>query len=150
MTFSETVLDIASSQVGEQEEPIGSNWGPVVQAYLASVGITFPAPWCMAFVYWCFNEAAKMMSVANPVYKTGGVMMQLAKSKSKIVKKPQPGDVFIMEFGHGLGHTGIVESINGNVVNTIEGNTNDDGSREGYEVARRTRKISSIAAFLRW
>lgn len=143
-------LGIAETQVGKAEDPKGSNWGYPVQMYLNSVGINFPSAWCMAFVYWCFNEAAKEPGYANPVYKTGGVMVQWSKSEKYRVKDPQPGDVFIMSFGKGLGHTGFVESVDKNFIYTVEGNTNDDGSREGYEVARRKRAKSSILGYLRF
>jgi hypothetical protein len=36
-------------------------------------------------------------------------------------------------------HVGIVEASDPLQITTIEGNTNDDGSREGYEVCRRKR-----------
>ena len=56
-----------------------------------------------------------------------------------------PGQIFIMSFGSGNGHTGIVEKIEGGFLTTIEGNSNDGGSREGTGVFRRTsRKINSI------
>lgn len=61
---------------------------------------------------------------------------------------PVPGDIMIMQFAHGLGHTGIVENVGHTTVTCIEGNTNDDGSREGYEVARRIRTKNSILGFL--
>jgi hypothetical protein len=35
------------------------------------------------------------------------------------------------------------------MVHTIEGNSNNDGSREGYEVVRHLRPISHIQGFLR-
>ena len=54
-----------------------------------------------------------------------------------------------MDFGKGLGHTGFVEKVEGNVIHTIEGNTNDTGSREGYEVCRRTRKVEQCKGFIR-
>ena len=53
-----------------------------------------------------------------------------------------------MDFGKGLGHTGFVERIDGTSIHTIEGNTNDTGSREGYEVCRRIRKINTIKGFI--
>ena len=31
--------------------------GPEVTAYLTDVGIAYPAAWCAAFVYWCFEQA---------------------------------------------------------------------------------------------
>lgn len=39
------------------------------------------------------------------------------------------------------GHAGIVVSVNGDTFESVEGNTNDVGGREGYIVARRTRKV---------
>ena len=36
-------------------------------------------------------------------------------------------------------HTGIIVSAGPGSMATIEGNTNDDGSAEGYEVCARTR-----------
>ncbi|EKT4520794.1 CHAP domain-containing protein, partial [Flavobacterium psychrophilum] len=51
--------------------------------------------------------------------------------------------------GKGLGHTGIVEKVIEKTIYTIEGNTNDDGSREGYKVCRRKRNIKTIKAFIR-
>ncbi len=36
-------------------------------------------------------------------------------------------------------HVGIVLEANDEVFMTIEGNTNDEGSREGYEVCQRIR-----------
>lgn len=150
--IAEKALEIAISQIGKEENPRGSNWGEPVQSYLASVGITFPAAWCMAFVYWCFQQAAQKTGTANPLFKTGGVMHQYRqKQPTNGRSQPQAGDVFIMDYGKGLGHTGIVESVNNDgTVNTIEGNTNDEGSREGYEVCRRKRPVSKIKTFLRF
>ena len=151
MTLQQKAIEIAISQIGKEEVPRGSNWGEPVKSYLASVGINFPASWCMAFVYWCFREAAKAMGVKTPLVKTGGVLNAWNKAPAAVkVTDPQPGDIFIQDHGHGLGHTGIVEFAEGDNIHTIEGNTNDTGSREGYEVCRRVRKKSSIIGYLRY
>ncbi|TAD81184.1 MAG: CHAP domain-containing protein, partial [Bacteroidetes bacterium] len=39
---------------------------------------------------------------------------------------------------------GLVKSVNGGFITVIEGNTNDNGSREGIGVFERTRKVASI------
>lgn len=141
-----TPLEVAISQIGKQEQPHGSNWGPDVQKYLASVGIKFPAAWCMAFVYWCVQQSG----VPNALKKTGGVMMQWnSVPPGSKVKVPQPGYIFIMDYGKGLGHTGFVEKVEGASIHTIEGNTNDEGSREGYEVCRKIRAISKCKGFVK-
>jgi hypothetical protein len=36
-------------------------------------------------------------------------------------------------------HTGLVTQFHDDFFDTIEGNTNDDGNREGYEVCARSR-----------
>ena len=40
-------------------------------------------------------------------------------------------------------HTGIVIGVDGDLIHTIEGNTNDEGSREGFEVCLRRRNFKT-------
>ena len=56
----------------------------------------------------------------------------------------------IMDFGGGKGHAGFVSAVTGNRIQTIEGNSNDEGSREGYEVCRHPggRDIKTIKGYL--
>lgn len=149
MTLAETALRVAQSQLGVEEFPKGSNAGASVEKYLRSVGLGKGYSWCMAFVYYCYKNAAQSLNVENPLYKTGGVLSEWNHRPHNQTKTPQVGAIFIMDFGGGKGHTGIVEEVlPGGKIKTIEGNTNDDGSREGYEVARRTRSINNCKGFL--
>jgi hypothetical protein len=139
-------IEIAIGELGKQEMPIGSNWGEHVKKYLASVGIYFPASWCMAFAYWCVQESKEL----NHLVKTGGVLKQWHDIDSKYkFPTPKEGDIFIQDHGDGKGHTGFIERIEGQWMYTIEGNTNDTGSREGFEVCRKKRLISSAIGFIR-
>jgi CHAP domain len=147
---TDKAVQIAVTQIGKEEHPIGSNWGDPVKSYLASVGLDFPASWCMAFIYWCFNQASKELNTVNPLVKTGGVLTAYGKAVSHHQTVPEVGDIFIMDLGGGNGHTGIVERLDGLYLYTIEGNTNDTGSREGYEVCRRRRLKTSIKGYLRY
>lgn len=151
--LSDEAILVEISQIGQTEKPLGSNWGHPVQDYLSSVGIDFAASWCMAFQYWSFEQAATKLGIPNPLIKTGGALhaWQNADSVNKIEDDPQAGDIFIMDLGKGLGHTGLVESVNGHQLNTIEGNTNDTGSREGIEVLRKIRyNQGPIIGYLRY
>ena len=151
MNLSQKSLEFAISQIGQQEKPLGSNWGEPIKSYLASVGIGFPASWCMAFVYWCFKKASEDLKIKNTAVKTGGVLKAWNDAPKEIKSSvPTVGSVFIMDYGKGLGHTGIVEKFDDTNVYTIEGNTNDTGSREGIEVCRRTRKRSAIKGYLKY
>ena len=151
MGLVQDAISIAISQLHKTENPLGSNWGEPVRSYLKSVGIDFPAAWCCAYVFWCFNEAAKKNNVPNPLVKTGGVLRLWNESKKyRVVGEPKAGDVFIMDFGKGLGHTGIVLKTDANFIYTIEGNTNDSGSREGIAVCNKQRPKKKIKGYLRY
>jgi hypothetical protein len=151
------VIEIAQSQIGIVENPIGSNRGPEVDIFLRTVGLDPVGEhysWCAAFVYWCFNQAAAQLNLHNPLIKTAGVIdhwnrATCAKiSKAAAIANPgliQPGHIFIIDHGNGSGHTGLVESTNGGNLVTIEGNTNEALSSNGYGVFRLTRrKVTDI------
>lgn len=148
MPLGRKALGTAATQIGKCENPLGSNWGTPVKDYLKAVGINFPASWCMAFVYWCFDQVAEGK---NPLIKTGGVLHAWNTADKQFrVTDCQAGDIFIMDFGKGLGHTGIVEKVDENFIYTIEGNTNDTGSREGIMVCRKQRPKTKIKGYLRY
>lgn len=160
--FTAKALAVAVSQLGVREDPPGSNRGAEVDRYVRSVGLNPEGKysWCAAYVYFCFDEAAKAMGIPNPLVKTGGVLdhwhkaaenpaaRRIAAADARLFIEDLPGTIFIMAFAGGLGHTGLVESVSdstdGKVLVTIEGNTNIDGSREGIGVFRRKRLLKSI------
>jgi hypothetical protein len=148
-TLGKKTIEVAITQLGVEEIPKGSNAGPEVEIYLKSVGLGKGYSWCMAFVYWCVQQSSIKTSIKNPLKKTGGVLVQYNSSVALVTQTPQPGDIFIMDLGKGLGHTGIVEKVEKDLIHTIEGNTNDEGSREGYKVCRKKRKTKTIKAYLR-
>lgn len=156
------VLDVAAEEIGVLEKPPGSNRGERVDEYERSAGIDFGEPWCVAFVFFCFEQAAAALEISNPMVdencKTGGVLdlWNRAREASKVAtvehdaalddpSRVKPGMIFIISTGGGNGHAGLVARIIGNQLETIEGNTNDGGSREGIGVFRRTgRNVDSI------
>jgi hypothetical protein len=164
VNLSAEALKVACSQVGQKEVPVGSNKGPMVTKYLKSVGITSPAAWCMAFVYWCYLEAARAAGLHCPVVRTAGVLdcwnktaSNLKLHKVEAMSRPElisAGDQIVFQHGNGTGHTGIVESFDRltMTIHTIEGNTNGDGGREGYEVMRKLRKLDDVhlVGFIRY
>lgn len=149
-------VSIASTQVGVREDPRNSNRGPMVDQYLRRTGVSPGLAWCCAFTYWCFDEAAKILGCPNPVVQTAGCLAHwqgavragaVRITRSQAVADPgqvKPGQVFIMDFGGGKGHTGLIESVVGGQVQTIEGNTDASMTREGGGVYRLTRKLLDI------
>ena len=152
------VIQTAAAEEARQvrEEPKNSNCGPEVDEYLRRAGVTPGLSWCCAFVYWCFDEAAKGMGQTNPMVRTAGCLDHWRRAPAKGAKRilkheaidnpglVKPGMVFIMDHGGGLGHTGLVEKVSGGLLTTIEGNTDASRTREGGGVYRLTRKIGEI------
>jgi hypothetical protein len=143
------LLKIARKELGKTEIPHDSNWGKDVEKYLKSTGIKFPAPWCMAYVYWVMDQYSKQYNLKNPLFKTAHVLTQWRKCKQLRVNTPRPGDIFIIINKDGTGHTGFVVSVKKGIIYTIEGNSNNNGSRNGYMVCRGKRPINTITGLIR-
>ena len=159
-TIGTGALAAARQELGVLEQPPGSNRGPEVDGYLRAVGLNPAAgsfAWCQAFVYFCFGKAATAAGRSNPVVKTAGVLAHWNRAASQGGRKilnadasanpalVVPGQIFIIDHGGGTGHTGLVAGLRGGKLVTIEGNTNDGGSRDGVGVfERHGRTIASI------
>lgn len=158
--LTQAALDFAATQIGVMEQPLGSNRGPEVDRYVQAAGLDPRGgfAWCVAFTHFCYLTAASGLGVPNPHVKTAGVLRHWNDAarvpgarrvtKAEALADPalvRPGALFIIDLGQGLGHSGmVVATANGRLV-TIEGNTNDGGSRNGIGVFRReARKIAEI------
>lgn len=156
--LTKEVVAFATTQIGVLEKPLGSNSGPEVNKYLAAVGLGPGHFWCVAFTYFCYQQAAGHLGVANPHVKTAGVLDHWNRAKTQpgatrittnaAINNPAlvtPGSLFIIDNGGGFGHTGIVAGIVSGLLETIEGNTNSGGSSNGIGVFKRnSRKINTI------
>lgn len=153
------LLRVAGGQVGVQEMPAGSNRGPEVDAYMDRVDSSLRGqPWCVAFLYWCMDEAARTLGRANPMPRTASVWRHWEKAQdlpgavvlpaAQARRDPAailPGMIFHIDTGGRTGHAGFVAEVLGQTLVTIEGNTNDTGSREGIGVFTRTaRRVAQI------
>ena len=146
----------AASHLGDQEDASHDNAGPQVDRFEAYVGVDH-ASWCMAFACFCFGKAAESMGTtlgAVNLIKTASCAVQAdhARANGHLVSAPaargslKPGWLMLVHEGGDYHHTGVVMSFNqaAGTFQTVEGNTNTDGGREGYEVARQTRRIGDM------
>lgn len=155
--LARAALAVAIGKIGVREDPPGSNRGAQVETFLRAVDVAPGNPWCAAFIYWCVAQAAATLGGSIGLRKTGSVLAMWRGAKSDglpcltaAAAAAQPslistGMIFFIDHGGGLGHAGFVESAaNGRLI-TVEGNSNDGGSREGIGVFRLARRtISSI------
>jgi hypothetical protein len=154
------VLMIATQELGVKEDPPFSNRGKRITEFLASVGMDPGNPWCMAYVFWCFEQACALQKRLNPVIRTASCLQHWNMTRGERILPfefshfPEmilPGDIFIIDRGHGMGHTGLVTSVGIETIQTIEGNASTNHSLNGDRVAALERRIDSInKGFIRY
>lgn len=148
VTLGATVVAVAQQHLAEHPREIGGqNSGPWVRYYTrGNEGAAFP--WCAAFVTSVLRQAADIFGVKTPVPYTLSCDLLAANAKKTGIFVPNKGakgaigegSIFLnIRKARDWDHTGLVIGTNEDSIETIEGNTNDDGSREGYEVCRRFR-----------
>lgn len=166
-------LEMATDQLGVAEHPPGSNRGPAVDQYLAAVDIgpevpDHQRPWCQAFVYWCFREAAADLGIDLPLPRTAGVLEHWRRAgrvpsatrylRAELLADPslvQAGMLLVLDYGNGRGHIGFVAVCAGGTLLTVEGNINPEGDpgREGvgvYATDRRTLADQRLKGMIRY
>lgn len=139
--YASKVIAIARAEVGYLEKKsnrfldsktlnAGSNnytkYGRDMHKIYQSV-MDFPAPWCDAFVDWCFQKAYGISTAKSFL---GGDFndytpssAQLYKNKGAWYKEPKIGDQIFFTNGKRIYHTGIVYNVDKRYVYTVEGNT---------------------------
>lgn len=122
----------------------GPNRGPWVRLYMNGVE---GQPWCAGFVSFVLTQGAAAARVPTPI--AGSVscdeLAAQARAKNILVAEGnrdglRAGAIFLVRrTPTDWTHTGFVAEPRPDLFTTIEGNTNDDGEREGYEVCRLSR-----------
>jgi hypothetical protein len=157
-SFADLTLAYARRHLAQHPLEIGGqNCGPWVRLYMdGHEGSEWP--WCAGFVTFVMKQAAQTLGVPMPI---PGSM-----SCDSLAAQAQNADFFVSEADLRNGsittgelptasiflvrrtnsdwtHAGLVTAFDRGMFQTIEGNTNDEGSREGYEVCARMRGYAS-------
>ncbi len=130
----------------------GQNCGPWVRLYMSGHDGTQWA-WCAGFVSYLLRQACDTLSISPPLqgsFSCDSLAAQaraaglfVSESQAKDRSNVPPGSLFLnRRTSTDWTHTGLVITADDEVFHSIEGNTNDEGSREGYEVCQRTRGYS--------
>lgn len=126
------VIEIGRSQLGQHEQPFGSNWGGMVPAYLAAAGIHYPAPWCAAWTQWVMVNAGygRYANASAGVFYIEG----WAHQHGLLRATPHPGVLVL--FLTSQGHMGIVERVRQDGVVSLEGNASNQVERRFHAYSR--------------
>jgi hypothetical protein len=142
------LVEVAASYVGQRE--INGNLGfrdVDFEHKMKAVGWRKTDSWCCYFMEMVAKEAGASPAEWEAFDRLftpscTATYANFAGSKMfKVGKVPKPGALMVWRLGQGWkGHIGMVESVKGDVLITIEGNTDAAGGREGVEVARKRRR----------
>jgi hypothetical protein len=150
---------IARKEIGV-EEIDGSNTGPRVNEYKSATNLpaTEAWPWCAAFVCWVVRQAmraaGKEFSFKRPTTAGAWDLENWSRrqdASTNTMRNPGddilPGDIVIFKFSH-VGFA-LSSPMDGEF-RTVEGNTDDQGSREGGCVAEKARRTSQVKTRIRF
>jgi hypothetical protein len=150
------LIEEARRYVGVQEVPRNSNRGMQIDYWaleaIGDVNWSVGTPWCASFVYSMGVQAVGRQNWPLPQTASCQALYDWAKEREMVHVMPLPGDVFLLHYSRTdrYGHTGIVTAVTPGTFDTVEGNTNAGGGREGYGVFERTRPLDHRAVFVRW
>lgn len=151
----------AFAEADKKVREVGKNAGPDVERYQKAVGLSKGSPWCAAFVSWCYMASKRLTKApgwcsgsAVSLYQTAGrskTAVRVTPLDADFQSKVKPGMIWsraqdaeaASAARKGVwcqGHTGIVVQTHALGFDTVEGNTNAAGSREGDGVYRKTHK----------
>jgi hypothetical protein len=142
------LIDIARSQIGVRQT--GDNTGPEVDMYLRSVGVEPPAFWCAAFVGWIHLQAG--LEIPRGAAWSPSWFPQKRVIDNEKAQAGDVGGIYFRSLGR-IAHVFVFDQDypeSSNFITTIEGNTNDDGSRNGHSVLRKKRSKNTIHKVSSW
>jgi len=155
-----TALSYARDFIGIEE--IGSNRGPAVEWFQQRGEIGPGDAWCAAFANGILEITCAVHNVRSPLENVqwqGYVQSyyDYAIEQDWVVdwELTYPGCLFVKWFGppkSRFAHIGFMDTLllEQRKFQTVEGNSNDDGSAEGYKVAQNWRVDGDEYRYLDW
>jgi hypothetical protein len=126
------VVQAAEGEVGQTEQPPGSNDSPRIAEYRTAVAGAGVGPWCAQFVSWCAKQAGTPLGEAGQGFQAVEAVAAWAQRTGRWQPSgstPQPGDLIVW----GGRHIGLVESVDADgSIHTIEGNSSNAVSKRTY------------------
>jgi hypothetical protein len=144
MSTRSQIVATARAEIGTGETPPGSNRNKYVTWYGWG-----PGAWCAMFTAWVWSRngvSVKDVFTASWAATTQGADAAKRKGLWRTnLRDAQPGDVVFYKLDGGdpgyVNHTGIVVSVTGSTVTSIEGNTQN-------VVAERVRPIYAAVGYI--
>ena len=124
------IVAAAAAEVGQAEQPPGSNDSPRIATYRQATVGSCVGPWCAYFTSWAAQQAGMPLGDHGEGFGSVDALYGWAQRNGRAVPNgpgvmPRPGDLIVFDE-----HVGLVEGVlpNGQI-QTIEGNSSDRVSR---------------------
>src|SRR3954470_23945855 len=123
------LVAMAQAEVGQAEQPPGSNDSPRIAQYRSAVaGAPGPGPWCAYFASWAARQAGTPLGEYGQGFARVDDVWAWGVRSGRTTQTPQPGDLVVWDE-----HIGIVESVKPDgSITTVEGNSSDAVSHRTY------------------
>jgi hypothetical protein len=126
-------IAVARGEIGQAEQPPGSNDSPRIAQYRSAVAGAGAGPWCADFVSWAARQGGSPLGDNGEGFQSVSALYEWAQRSGRAVPAsagpPQPGDLIVW----GGEHVGIVEAVDRDgTIHTIEGNSSDQVSQRSY------------------
>ena len=125
---------IAGAEVGQAEQPPGSNDSPRIAQYRTATAGSGVGPWCAYFVSWVARQAGTPLGDHGEGFGSVDQLYAWAQRTGRALPNgpgvvPRPGDLIVFNE-----HIGIVDQVlpDGRI-QTIEGNSSDRVSRNVHD-----------------
>lgn len=127
---AQAIVTLAQGEVGQAEQPPGSNDSPRIAMYRQATAGSGVGPWCAYFASWAAQQAGTPLGDQGQGFGSVDALYAWAQRSGRALPNgpgvvPRPGDLIVFHE-----HVGIVEGVlpDGRI-QTIEGNSSDRVSR---------------------
>jgi hypothetical protein len=136
-TAGQRALQLAQQEIGQAEQPPGSNDSPRIAEYRTATAGSGIGPWCAYFVSWAAKNAGAPLGEAGQGFGSVAAVSSWAQRTGRwnpaaSGQPPQAGDLIVW----GGQHIGIVESVDADgKIHTIEGNSSNMVTRRTHDAS---------------
>jgi len=136
-TAGQRALTLAQGEVGQAEQPPGSNDSPRIADYRTATAGSGIGPWCAYFVSWAAQQSGAPLGEAGQGFGSVSALSAWAQRTGRwnpaaSGTPPQAGDLIVW----GAQHIGIVESVDADgKIHTIEGNSSNAVTRRTHDAS---------------
>jgi hypothetical protein len=130
-------LAFAQQEIGQAEQPPGSNDSPRIAEYRTATAGSGIGPWCAYFVSWAAKNAGVPLGEAGQGFGSVSAVSSWAQRTGRwnpaaSGTPPQAGDLVVW----GGRHIGIVEAVDADgTIHTVEGNSSNMVTRRTHDAS---------------